>query len=1294
MSSIDKLLIRGIRSFSPYNENVIEFYTPLTIIVGHNGAGKTTIIECLKYATTGDLPPNSKGGAFVHDPKVSREIEVKGQIKLKFKNARGQTMVCTRSMQSTQKRTKLEQKTLESLLATTDRATGEQVSISSRCAEMDAEIPLQLGVSRAVLEDVLFCHQEESFWPLSEPSVLKKKFDDIFAATRYTKALETLKSLRKELVSELKLEQQKLDYLKADKEKAARLELEVEKIEIRKSEGQSCIESIEAQLNELNVVIERLSSDLKNLSDLQSELERTEHDIQVTRQSQADLFEGLKMMNEPYDNLLALLEQCSKRTLADGNILDKLRSEKSTTETQISEQSRLFNCKSTEIGVLEAEMSRLTERESARLEMLERLCQELGVPISNNVSQTAMTARGKINEQKKTLELAQVEIKETEMAFSNRLQFTSLRISSATEKKRMKRKAIEEAQQRLGSVLDQIADAASSKDQLDDLQLRLLDEEVALNQALEFFAAASYESRLQVLAQRRKELEAEIVELDRQVVTSSRFADVRAKLDVKKIEYERKSELISRTFNDIKAELGENVAIESAERESERVWREKDRQVKALQERSEKANQAASIISSKREHAQSLHVRKEQDMTEKLLRIQQVCGDDDFGMLFEETESEFNQLSAELATLLSSRATYEAFTTLFSKNQACPLCERSFESRMEGELFSKKLSKFLEALPANALDVENKKRQFEDKLNVLKGLRTISDDIDRLRLVELPELSSELRRLGEECSQSQSALEDISSELSSLVLEEKKLALVKRRGEEVGKLNREINLLCADMEKLEGELRLGGVKVDAQAIQERLTNVHTEQQRVNHDLDTTNNEMQTRRAELLTRETRFRDIKEHIMKIQLLQSDLIRLEQNKSELESSLSQLDQEITVVDSEMISLSGELEAVNTEKEKTMFDIIKRESESHMALVRSEDLYRDFTTIDGEVSRLQQTCDRNSLASLINMRFQHAAELQTLQRELDAINEKIAMSNQVASEAVVQERNVRDNLKYRELEARINSLESEKARVKGKLGSFDRYSTTTQLQRNEMRHSELLGERSGIFGELRQLSDQCSRLRQELATDYSDTLTSYRAQYVRHVAMTTAVEDLEKYAAALDQAIMRFHSHKMAEVNRIIREIWTSTYQGADIDAIEMRTETEGTTTGRPSYNYRLVMLKGDTELDMRGRSSAGQRVLASLVIRLALAETFGQHCGVLALDEPTTNLDRENIESLAIALAEIIKMRQRQGNFQLIIITHDEEFVDLLGRHECADYYWRVAKDESQYSTIERQSFRGVE
>ena len=59
---------------------------------------------------------------------------------------------------------------------------------------------------------------------------------------------------------------------------------------------------------------------------------------------------------------------------------------------------------------------------------------------------------------------------------------------------------------------------------------------------------------------------------------------------------------------------------------------------------------------------------------------------------------------------------------------------------------------------------------------------------------------------------------------------------------------------------------------------------------------------------------------------------------------------------------------------------------------------------------------------------------------------------------------------------------------------------------------------------------------------------------------------------------------------------------------------------------------MIKGSCEFDMRGRCSSGQKVLASIIIRLALAETFGQSCGILALDEPTTNLDMENSRGLA--------------------------------------------------------------
>ena len=60
----------------------------------------------------------------------------------------------------------------------------------------------------------------------------------------------------------------------------------------------------------------------------------------------------------------------------------------------------------------------------------------------------------------------------------------------------------------------------------------------------------------------------------------------------------------------------------------------------------------------------------------------------------------------------------------------------------------------------------------------------------------------------------------------------------------------------------------------------------------------------------------------------------------------------------------------------------------------------------------------------------------------------------------------------------------------------------------------------------------------------------------------------------------------------------------------------------------------------------------MLASIVIRLALAETFCINCGVMTLDEPTTNLDHDNKGGLARAIARLIAERSRQQNFQLIV------------------------------------------
>jgi len=102
----------------------------------------------------------------------------------------------------------------------------------------------------------------------------------------------------------------------------------------------------------------------------------------------------------------------------------------------------------------------------------------------------------------------------------------------------------------------------------------------------------------------------------------------------------------------------------------------------------------------------------------------------------------------------------------------------------------------------------------------------------------------------------------------------------------------------------------------------------------------------------------------------------------------------------------------------------------------------------------------------------------------------------------------------------------------------------------------------------------------------------------------------------------------------------------------------------------------------------------VLAALLIRMALAETFSVKCGIMALDEPTTNLDTENIKALAQNLSDIIEKRQNQSNFQLLVITHDEGFIQEMKIRGHATYFHRLSRDRDNLSVISKVAVESIE
>lgn len=69
---------------------------------------------------------------------------------------------------------------------------------------MDAELSIALGVSKSILNYVIFCHQDELNWPFDQGKPLKDRFDEIFDSTKYNKALESIAKLYKQLQGDIR----------------------------------------------------------------------------------------------------------------------------------------------------------------------------------------------------------------------------------------------------------------------------------------------------------------------------------------------------------------------------------------------------------------------------------------------------------------------------------------------------------------------------------------------------------------------------------------------------------------------------------------------------------------------------------------------------------------------------------------------------------------------------------------------------------------------------------------------------------------------------------------------------------------------------------------------------------------------------------------------------------------------------------------------------------------------------------------------------------------------------------
>eukprot|EP00941_MAST-03F_sp_MAST-3F-sp1_P000454 g454.t1 len=1319
MASVDKLSIRGIRAFSPEKETVIKFFKPLTVIVGKNGCGKTTIIECLKYSTTGSLPPGSASGqSFVHDPQMADLTEVKACLKLRFNNRAGNPVTCIRSLQLKQLKKSLRFKALDAVLQSRDAKTNEKVSLSHRCSEVDTLVPELLGVSKAVLDNVIFCHQEESNWPLKEGSDLKKRFDDIFESSRYTKALKAIREEQKKQKNDLREHECQLKIISSNLKQANRL----------KEEKEECIEE-DIDLKKRKKTLEgALASDDEQLKFLYKERQTIQKIMQTKetwedrlRAATAEEYAARKDRDDAPDNCdididenisVAELEkranEMKEQHKSTWQNLQNLKSKDTALRRKLSDYKRSKDKLLEKRGQLNAEIEFEKEQQDTLKYRMSQAASKYKIDKVAEPSRFLSLLKNYEDSIKKNLENQRNERKKNDLKELAKVNTLTAALASSEGKENSLAKEIEQLEKRkeelfnderklhqeakLGSVDNspsKLGGSLRGSQALVATQLARVLEELERAQSNESTQDTS--SKVTELKQKQleagkkanaltydlKNIEQELKALESHGTELARIEAERGQ--VKKMEGEIKR-LLSRA-SDVKELLGvDELNPDTLEDDLKLLESKLEESLKEKRNAFNKIQSSLAAAQSQVKEKESLleeQTRKrrslESEMRDGMEKLRRAGGStwDDLPSCIAAKKKSIEECNTKIWQMNSIPKTLKFLKEKALESEICPLCVRPFSNHSEHKALESAIKDLLTELESggNEMDMNAKKKDLEQDLKELEPLvparRRLMDHQNRLEKTQ-NDLNTWREKENEYNAQRVKARDEVEDADASKKRCESKC----RDAAVIWNLNLSLSDARAQLKTLE----------DSESMNDRDKNRSIEI-------------VQSERDEKFAERERLQKLKETLgEKIQKLlqesheaQRKVLALKKQKSDLETAKRKsesLQKERNAITERISEARIELKEVRHETRacKKKVDEAERQYKRWKASSDEQD-QREREQVDGitlHVKELQQTHDR-----LTNGDQKKRAkalldcEEKVKQSEISIrdVNKKLS---KVASEITTLEK-VRDSegeveasfARYRRViiaQEKVSSIKEEIQTCKSKLNGMKSIrDITLRLQKCESNREKSMKSIAKIEGQMVELRRRKKACEDKLRSkEFKDVEDQHRKCFIDFNTVKMCVEDLDKYHRALDKALMTYHTMKIKKINSNIREIWAMTYKGQDIDSIEIRSDVESKKVGR-SFNYRIVMLKGETELHMRGRCSAGQKVLASLVIRLALAEAFCVNCGILALDEPTTNLDDANKIGLAEALCEIIKHRSEQKNFQLVVITHDQEFVRMIGENQ---------------------------
>ena len=1345
-------------------------------------------------ATAGTLPPlSSNGKTFINDPKITGSTEIKGSIKLKFVTPRNKDVLIVRNFQLSLKKNKYEFKRLEQVLKSIN-SNGELVTINSTCMDTDKQVPLLMHASKAILENVIFCHQEEINWPFSESGNLKKVFDEIFDTAKYTKALDDLKEIGKKFKEKTKDLKNQLELIQKDVDNYKRI--------------QKNIEFSNSKINELTVIGEKLDEeyqdkkkDLEKLLNIEKQYTQYQNGVNMAKTKRDEKLiqmknilddpifedytkdemvyhnyiknyqeneklkkEGNSQNNEKHNKLIFLRDEISK--------INKIKSD--IEKNMIKKEQTYKNFVSNKKEVL-LELKNLNEFEDINMNniSIENMTNNMIMSILNKYKADLETDENTLDEKLKQF-ISKVTEKENELQVNKQLYENKI-------------KEIDGLNTQKNELVKMLNNIDFNSQKLTDIEKLLQSEEKKLNSinydikqcqnnilALEN-SSSEIKLKKNNLGLQNLEEKADFTMLKFQI---EKLKQMNGTYNKSMVEYIKIINKINQIFNANlsydKNHICNNIndIVIFIENKKKNIIEEKQK----IRENNLRINleieQNNNLIKQKKTYIENLKKEKENIISQIQSNFKESGiffeNSNDLSQIYNLKSCVEKEISSNDKIIFSSNFETDflnEYIVYIKENKKCKICKSSLDEKYINNL-TKEKKKEIESINSN---IEKNKKKLEKNNKTLNLINSFNDIFTKLKNI-VEEIEKEENNMKEisfkikDLITKKTEFENSSKTKTELLLSMEEITNNKSTDENIYKLKNlkeEIILSIKDLcnhlgfpcteepeinETVEIIVKMGDTVNQVLEMNKELINNGNKINELNHNITDKLNEIPA--------------IDINIKKLQNEKNEILALK-DENEIKKRIKYIDDQINLQNGEKLNLENEREKsqqllIILNEKKKGFEKIYKEKKDNIKiiqekisqwLIKNKYIYDElYKSLKEDIKNNNENNNNDNTNNTDNNTENKNKDLDDVLMDLDEDNESKKKVDKNKSNNNKDKENINIDELYEEIINNLNKKKSgldsqlmlynkELEELSGEAKEIEDQKKQEQIKKNIYNNNYILfkiksdlikleqfiKEHEGKLkdgsklatikitltkkveelsntinkniGKIEELKNNLNRLTQELKNGaYTNIEKKYNKLKLNYIASIQTQKEIENYHEALDQSLLKYHGRRMEEINKLINYYWSMTYKGKDIKSIEIKSDFEKSAKTR-NYNYRIVFFTaGGHGLDMRGRCSAGQKILASIIIRLALAETFCNNCGILCLDEPTTNLDENNSKSLAKALREIIQSRSEDQNFQLIVITHDPVFVDLLGSDYC-DNFWHVSKNKENFSSLSLKPINSI-